>query len=257
MRKITYKKAIGLLGVLVLMACYGWQQLLAHSADWLLIKQIRIVGELQRVDPEKIQKVVMPRVIGGLYSVDIQQIRESVEQLTWVQSAKIKRVWPDTINIKIKEQQPIVRWRANSLLNNQGQIFRPSNINVFYHLPLLEGPIGSEKVLLTKMQAMSAMLKKQGMQLTELRVNERRAWKLKLDRQMEVKLGVNGIDKKFKRFLNSFALIGEAQMHKVAVVDLRYTNGYAIKWNTGEREIDWQHVVKMNKAIHKTTINQT
>lgn len=85
---------------------------------------------------------------------------------------------------------------------------------MFNQLPLLDGPVGSEKVLLEKMNEMSVALIKQGMKLMEFHVNERRAWKLILDNKMELKLGTNEPEKKFNRFLKTFALLGTAQIKK-------------------------------------------
>ncbi|MCK5189892.1 MAG: cell division protein FtsQ, partial [Methylococcales bacterium] len=53
---------------------------------------------------------------------------------------------------------------------------------------------------------------------------------------------------KFQRFLKTVALIGEEQVEKVVVVDLRYSNGYALTWKKGENEIDWKKIAEMKKS---------
>lgn len=237
----------GMMG-LVLLSWFGWQQVKAQGANWLPVNFVRIEGALQYISKEKIKPLITAEVMSGLVHVDVQRVRRSVEQLPWVRTAQVKRVWPDVISISIKEQNPTARWGDKALLNQKGQVFEPDNIKLFRRLPLLNGPSGNEKKLLLAMDEMEEALMDQGMILTEFRVDERRAWKLVVDNKIEVKLGRNKPKQKFSRFLKTFALIGEEQIKKVAVVDLRYANGYAVTWKQGEDEIDWKHVAKLNKT---------
>ncbi len=237
--------SLGLMMILII-SWFSWQEIKAQGANWMPVKYVRIEGAFQYIAKEKIKQVVIRHVMNGLYNIDVRQVRQSVKQLAWVEQVKVQRIWPDAVKISIKEQSPVVRWGAKKLLNKRGQAFKPVNINMFNQLPLLDGPVGSEKVLLTKMNEMSAALIKQGMKLMEFHVNERRAWKLILDNKMELKLGTNEPEKKFNRFLKTFALLGTAQIKKVAGVDLRYANGYALTLKEHEEKIDWKHVAQMN-----------
>ncbi len=231
---------------LLLISWIGWQEVKAQGADWLPVNYIRIEGAFQYISKEKIKQVISKQVISGLYNVDVQQLRSSVKQLPWVRKATVKRIWPDVINISIKEQTAVARWGMKSLLNKNGQLFKPDNIKKFQQLPVLKGPVGSEKVLLSEMQEMSSALIKQGLELAEFHVNERRSWKLKLANKVEIRLGSNQPKKKFERFLKTFALIGEEQIKKVSRVDLRYANGYALTWKQNEAKIDWKQVAELN-----------
>ena len=136
----------------------------------------------------------------GLYNADVQKIQQSVQQLSWIDQAEVNRVWPDAIDIKIVEQTPIVRWGGEKLLNKRGEIFVPENVSSFTDLPIIIGPEGSEKELLKIMTEMDMTLNEKEMGLVEFRVDERRAWKLKLQNNMELKLGRNEPLNKFSRF---------------------------------------------------------
>ncbi|KAF3977778.1 MAG: FtsQ-type POTRA domain-containing protein [Methylococcales symbiont of Iophon sp. n. MRB-2018] len=246
-----YKRITQLIMVIMslyLIVWFGWQEVKAQGADWLPVKYVRIEGAFQYMSKEKVKQVITAHVMNGLYNVEVKKIQQSVKQLPWVRKVKVKRVWPDAINIKIKEKEPILRWGKNKLLSRTGQIFIPDNMNDFRELPFMSGPEGSEKSLLVKMNEMSSALLKQNMKLTEFVVNKRRSWKLKLDNNLEIKLGTNDQEKKFKRFLKTFALIGREQIKKVAAVDLRYANGYTLRWKQGEENIDWKQVAVLNKT---------
>ena len=234
--------------VVVLFGWLGWHEVKAQGADWLPVRYVRIEGAFQYIAKDKVKQVLMEQVNNGLYNADIQQIQSSVNQLPWIESVRVKRVWPDAIDIRIVEQTPVVRWRGEGLLNLKGEVFVPDNISEFSQLPLVSGPVGNEKKLLEIMRGLEVALNDKQMELLEFRVNERRAWSIKLKNGVEIILGRNDPLSKFQRFLKTVALIGEEQVEKVVVVDLRYSNGYALTWKKGENEIDWKKIAEMKKS---------
>lgn len=223
---------------------FGWQEVKAQGADWLPIKHVRIEGAFQHISKEKMKVLLKNQVNHGLYNADIQQIHQSVYALPWVESVGVKRVWPDTLDIKIIEQVPIVKWKHTGFLNSEGELFKPENRQGFGHLSVLFGPEESEKKLLATMRELNDILAKKDMKIDALIINERRAWSIKLENDMELILGKNGPREKLKRFLKTQHLIGEQQMAQVAIVDLRYPNGYSLAWKPGTEEIDWQAIAE-------------
>jgi len=233
--------------LVVMLGWLGWQEVKAQGADWLPIKYIRVEGAFQYIAKDQIKQVLKEQVSTGLYNTDIQQISESVQHLSWVNDVTVKRVWPDSIDIKIKEQRPIVRWKNEGLVNSNGEIFAPDNVNEFTHLPILAGPAKNEKVLLNVMIEVASKLNNQNLKLTEFRVSNRRAWYIKCQNDMQLILGRNKPRNKLQRFLKTLPIIGEQQKAKIAIADLRYPNGYALKWKQGVEEIDWKKIVETRK----------
>jgi len=225
----------------------GWQQIKAQGVNWLPVKYVRIEGAFQYIAKDKIKKVLKGHVNKGLYNANILQIQVLVNQLPWVKRVHVKRVWPDTIDIQIVEQVPVVRWGETGLINKQGEKFIPDNIARFSSLPMLAGSDGKERELLEVMKGLMLALSDNNMELAEFRVSKRRAWTIKLRNNMILMLGRNAPLKKFQRFLQTFALIGEKQMIKVTVVDLRYPNGYALAWKKDKVAIDWKKIAEMRK----------
>jgi cell division protein FtsQ len=226
----------------------GWQEVKAQGADWLPVKYVRIVGAFQYIAEDKVKKVLRDHVINGFYNADIQQIQASVKALPWVDAVTVKRIWPDTIDIAIDEQRPIARWGDKALLNIKGESFKPDQINDFSDLALLDGPEGYEKKMLKVANELSAALTEQNMKLAEFQINERRAWNIRLRNKIVLNAGRNQPLKKIQRFLNTISLITEKQIAKIEIVDLRYSNGYALTWKQGEATVDWKKIAEINKA---------
>lgn len=239
--------ALGLLSLLSL-GWFGWQQLKTRSADWFPVNQVRVTGTFQQITKPQIEQVVSAYAMDGLYRVDLQALQHAVSQLAWVARAKVGRVWPDALLISIEEQTPIARWGEHALLNQAGQVFVPDQRKGFEHLPWLAGPAGSEAMMLAAMNKMAATLLDKGLLLTALQVNERRAWKLVLNDKITVNIGTHKPQPAFNRFLTTLGLLGSEQINKIAAVDLRYANGYALRWEPGMENIEWKKIAALNKT---------
>ena len=208
----------------------GWKELKAQGADLLPIKYVRIEGVYQYIAKKEIKEVLLAQVLTGFLNADMQEIQIGLLDLPWVAQVKVRRIWPDTIAIKIYEQYPIVRWGKIGLLNEQGDLFIPDNLTYFKKLPLLIGPQGLEKKLMQVMKRLQESLLVHALELKEFNVNERRAWTLKFSNGLELKLGQKNPFKKLNRFLITLPLLKKKEGRVIAKVDLRYPNGYAVTW---------------------------
>lgn len=239
------KQAIKMMGAALLLIGLFWlygQDVKGYSSDKMPIKYVRIEGIFQYLGKDEIKTALQPLVMTGFFAADMQAIHEAVTQLPWVQAASVKRVWPDAIDIKVYEKKPYVRWGQQSLLNEQGQLFTPKNIEQFQVLPLLVGPEQQHRKSLEIMKGIKTVLADQSMELAEFNIDDRWSWRIKLATGMEIRLGRNEPLKKLQRFLKTLAVLGQEQVDAMAVVDLKYPNGYAVSWRPGGDEIDWKKI---------------
>ncbi len=216
--------------VIVGIAWISWTEMKAQGADLLPIKYVRIEGMYQYLTKDEIKQVLLKQVMAGFLNADMNAIQTGLLNLPWVAQVKVRRVWPDTVEIKVYEQYPIVRWGNTGLLNEQGDLFIPDNLARFNKLPLLKGPEGTEKKLLQVMKKIQKKLLEHALELQGFNVNERRAWTLRLSSGLELKLGQKKPLKKFNRFLITLPILKKNQSRVLAKVDLRYPNGYAVTW---------------------------
>lgn len=205
------------------------------------IKYVRSEGVFQYLGKDEIQAALQPLVMTGFFDADMQAIHQAVSELVWVDSVTVKRVWPDAIDIKIREKKPYVRWGQQSLISVRGEIITPKNIDQFKTMPILQGPELQQLKTLEIMKGVNTALADQSMKMAEFTINDRWAWKIKLTTGLEILLGRNEQLKKLQRFLKTLEVLGQEQVEKIAIVDLRYPNGYAVSWKPGAEEIDWSH----------------
>jgi len=242
---------IGVIGLLllVLVGIVGYEAVTKWHIGSLPIKSVsmplkyvRTEGIFQYLSKNEVQAVLQPLVLTGFFDVNMQAIHAAVATLPWVDTVAVKRIWPDAIDIKVSEKKPYARWGKNSLITEQGVIFTPKNTDQFQSMTAVTGPESQQVRVLEIMKGIKTALADQSMELAEFSVNDRWAWKIKLATGLEILLGRNEQLKKLQRFLKTLNVLKQEQVEQIAVVDLRYPNGYAVSWKPGVPEIDWHAI---------------
>ena len=201
--------------------------------DTLPIRQIGIHGQFMHLSSDDLHSIVVDKVRGGFLNLNVDSIRNALIAEPWISDVSVKRIWPDKINVIIVEQTAMAKWRDDSLLNRAGQIFSPHPDTFPFDLPELNGPIGLEKTVLDKFIKMSDVLAPLDHRIVELLLSERRSWKLRLDNDLALVLGRTGVDERLTRFVELMPFGLMDRLAEVEYIDLRYPNGFSVKWNQG------------------------
>jgi cell division protein FtsQ len=196
------------------------------------VQRVIIEGSFQRVARPEIEAAVVEVVQGGLASVDLVQVRERIEQIDWVDRAVVQRRWPDALRVLVTEQVAAAQWNDAGLLNTRGELFLRNARYVPPELPLLEGPEGSEGAVAQLYLDAQGRLLEAGLRLTGVRLDERGAWELRLDNGVAVKLGRLAVTERLERFIRLASPLVAKRSAEVAYVDMRYTNGFSVGWNS-------------------------
>lgn len=225
------------LAVFVLMAVAG---LLYVGAQQLLdpanlpVRTVRIESPLKQVTQQQLREVIGRHVESGFLRLDVDRIRGELEALPWVNRASVRRGWPDVLAVRIKEQVAMARWGNGGLVNPEGELFKPEREMAWANLPLLRGPQKTEKMMVKEYRQMQEMLTPLGLQVSHLTMNERRAWSLRLANGLQLGLGRNDIHLRLLRFVRVYAEVLKPRLEAIDSVDLRYTNGFAVRWHGGQ-----------------------
>ena len=224
-------------GALGLLA-YGAVSWLA-AQPWFALHNIEVNSPVRHVTEAQIRLVAERKVRGTFFTVDLESVRESLEKLPWVREARVERRWPDTLVVSVVEHVPLARWNEEALVNADGEVFVAAASG---KLPSLAGPEDASVDVVEAYHRFTQMLMPLGLRVDELRLSERRAWRMRLDSGMQLALGREHTDERLARFVQLYprlfgahpAADGPAVAAVVPVtVDLRYVDGFAVRMPDG------------------------
>lgn len=202
----------------------------------LPLQVVRIEGEFNYLDRQKLERVVANEVRGGFFSVDVEAIRTATRVMPWVDEVAVRRVWPDTLRIWVSEQVPLARWGDKGVVNTRGEGFWPAVDEIPSGLPRLMGPEGTASEMAGRYLELQQQLQPLGLQVVRLQQDARGAWVSEFDNGAVIKLGSRDLDVRLKRFLRLYPRLKAAGKGEPMQVDLRYTNGLVVHWETAENK---------------------
>ena len=215
------------LGVIVAFTLLLWFAVLAALDR--PIQRAEISGKFTQVSKLQIEQVLEPFAHRGFISIDLAAVKQSIEQIPWIEYARVERAWPDGLRVMVTEQTAIARWGEKGLLNGRGELFLPEARDVPTDLPLLEGPEGTSGQVAKLYLDTYARLLAIGLRISHVALDERGAWALALSNGVEVRLGSQDISDRLERFITAANVI-TTRAGEVRYIDMRYSNGFSIGW---------------------------
>jgi cell division protein FtsQ len=224
----------GTFGVLVLAVSVAGGVTELRDPNTLPLRSVHLKGEFIHVTEQELREIIASSDLAGFFSSDLEGMTNRLRTMPWVEMVAVRRVWPDALHITVVEQQAVAYWNDNALLNAAGHIFSPARQSYPHGLPQLNGPQGTEMQMLEHYLSMRRILQAQGRDIDELTLDARRAWQLKLDNGITLALGRSDSQQRLQRFTRAYTKLLNEKQEAISTVDLRYTNGFAVRWQTSE-----------------------
>lgn len=231
------------------------------SANWYQslqlfpVKQVRIEGEFKYLDKNQIKERIAHSAVGGFFDLDIDLLRNELIGMQWVEDAFVRRVWPESVIIRVVEKKPVAKWNDRGVLTANGELFYPSVTFDKLKLVQLKGPKNRHVFVLSEFNKIQSLLHQTEMKITVLSQNERRSWEMNIE-GITVHLGRKGIYKKIESLVAVYANLIKPKVDKIKRIDFRYTNGFAVNWKktiTTKTNFKNMRVMDMNQV--KTKLN--
>lgn len=226
----TWKTLIGVLTVATLAGGLAWW---ARAVDWP-IDVVRIDGAVRHTDRERMKSIMARHAEAGFAAMDLGALRRELVELPWVREASLRRVWPDTLRVEVHEHDPVAVWNEEALVSDEGVVFRPSEFDPD-DLARLRGPSGQGGEMLERLRAFEERLAPIDLEISGVEQDARRAWRLTLDNGIVLRLGRDRVEERLGRFRAVWSGVLKPRAERIAAVDLRYTNGFAVAWRDGEK----------------------
>jgi cell division protein FtsQ len=203
---------------------------LKHSI-YFPIKEVKIVGA-QHSDHYTIQHLIQPLVKRGFFGVDVGEIKERISQAPWVSHLMVRRIWPNQVLIQITEKIPVAKWNDHTLISSKGELFHPAETSFPTNLPNFIGQEGDHVRMLSYYQKINNLLYPLHFKILSLEFTPYSVWRITFDNGIKLTTGHKSVLASLDRFVKLYPKVVGDRVDKVEYIDLRYSNGIAVKWKT-------------------------
>lgn len=192
----------------------------AAVAAGLEVKRVLLRGAHETAH-EEILAALGPAIGASLAHFKLEAARQRIENIGWVRSAAVTRLYPDTIAISIREREPAAMWQLEGdlhLVDDAGAIIRPVSAYEYSYLPLIVGA-GAPEAASGVLKALARHDELKSRIRALIRVGERR-WDLRIANEATIRLP----ETDFARAIDDLALLQSAQQtldQPLEYIDLR------------------------------------
>ena len=194
------------------------------------LASVMVEGDFYYISKERAMELLSAELDGEFLQLDLMHLKRVLESEPWIEHAALVRRWPDALEVKITEQQPIARWGKEGFLNQRGEIIRVPDISMLDNLPLLEGDEIDASEIMQQYQDMSQLLRSRQLDVVALKSDKKKSWRLVLTGGVEVAIGRGQVMEKMRRFVTAYDQHLNKYWEDVGAIDVRYTNGVAVQW---------------------------
>lgn len=198
---------------------------------WFAIQKIEIEGDLNYVTEAELEAHYSELLGESLLSLSVADALDLARSPEWVESAEVRKVWPNILQVLVHEYTPLAYWRDRQLISTSSAVIRPNQIPDL-SLPRLYGPDGTSDVVLEQFGLISQVLAATSLRIFTLTLEPRGAWNVTFSNGIVVKLGREEVLERLQRFIAVYKSDLSGRIDQITSVDARYPHGVAVGWKT-------------------------
>jgi len=221
---------------------------------------------LHFVSQATIQNSVSPYVSQGFFNISVSKIREALLAQPGIAEVSVTRKFPDLVRINITEDQPVALYDHDSFIDPKGLIITPemifgvNNLN----LPVFIGPSNQMVLMVNQYESFVGVFnnfKNLNFKITQLSLDDYGQWEIILNTGLVIDCGNQDVLNRLNNFLKAYPNLvppnspgatglGDSSLssalgankskpaknsqnnnQNLASVDLRYSEGFALRWD--------------------------
>lgn len=191
------------------------------------------------VDPETLSshelKQLHDTVVGlgvqQFFRADLTQISEAVLALSWVDKVSVYRDWQQGIVVRATPKKAVANFGSEHLLDVSGAVFVPANQAHINNPSLVQlyGKPDDALAIMQKIHKLNQWFTPLGLAVQDIIVTPRQTWLVRFNQGLRVMVDYERSDEKLYT-LSQLLVDGRLPIavEEIAVVDLRYKNGFSI-----------------------------
>lgn len=229
LKLLAWGIALTLVSLPIVGVLNGW-----FASERWPVRKLELRAEYAHVSAEQIRSTVQNHLANGFFAVHLGDVQKAVSELPWVERVEARKQWPDTLEVTVYEQQPYARWGDSHLISRAGKLFDVPSADGMQGLPELSGPDERLAEVVSFHAECLRSFAGSGLALRGVDLSARGSWRLTLASGAVIEIGRVDAKARLKRFLDVWPKLASTATAPPVYVDLRYENGFALRWATPE-----------------------
>lgn len=193
---------------------------LAMSYLGFTLEDVVVEGRMRTPKEQILKTLDLKRGI-SLFSINLGEAKEKLENLSWIKAARMERRLPDTLFIRISEKEPIAIWQNQNktyLIDCDGELVETKEASKYKELFLVTGHQAPRHVhqLITLLDKFPT-IKTRVTTATHLRATR---WDINLDGKIDIKLPEKEMEQALK-YLMELETHHQLMEHEIVTIDMR------------------------------------
>jgi cell division protein FtsQ len=217
--------------------------LLSAGTRWITqrpvfdFKRIEVRGELQHVTAASIRAAIAGRLRGNYFTVRLDETRRLLETVPWVSQASVRRIWPNRLQVTLREHRALGAWGDGRLLSDGGELFvaNVAEAEIFGPLPSFAGPAVAAAEVAARYYDFAALIAGLSLSIDAIDVSERRSWSIQASgpgiASTTLELGredsTGAVHRRLADVVAAYPMVSARVGGPPARIDARYANGIA------------------------------
>ena len=188
------------------------------------IEEVEITSTTSNYDTEKINDIVVSIHGQDLLSLDLSDVKRNIRSDDWIRDVKIKKSFPDTLEIIIIPQQPYAIYNSK-IMTIDGTVIGASLMQL--DLPIIIDHTNDSQSSMNTMILTSKLLKKIDLDIKKIEIHDS-IIKVFTSANILISDRVN-YENNLNRLVVTFHDLQKLFKREIKSIDMRYSNGFAIK----------------------------
>ena len=163
------------------------------------------------------------------FDVDPESIERYFYSIKGVDYTLVKKVWPSTLVIYMYDYKPVAYWNNDQILLENMEIIKPEVFSSDRDLPhIVSTDETNRDYVYETYQELDALAKEHNLSIVKI-LYQGNQFSILLSNEMLVILGSTKLRSRLDLFFDSYKKVKDYK--KVKYFDMRYSDGFAIKYN--------------------------
>jgi len=206
-----------------------------RTIDFFPITNVQLFVDQPYMDTIRLKQLVSSELRGNFFTLSLTPIVQKLLTNDQIKTVSVKRVWPNALSIYIDGYEPLAFFNQDSVITTDGYVFKtPKNLK----MPLevyLQGPTDRAQDMVQYLKLFNKILTPLKVTIKDFKLDDSALATLTLSNNIKLVLGDHDFGQRLNQFVKLYSKIIGKCLASVESVDLRYSNGLAVKWNDEEK----------------------